>query len=98
MSKIIDFELLELIPELLDELKRLRSEVPVLKTALVPELDLTKRVGVLQFLHISESKLKVMMKDGRLKINIHFIREIKGNKTKITFIESGILEFKENTK
>lgn len=98
MSKIIDFELLELLPELLDELKKLTTKVTILENALIPKYDLTKRVGVLQFLHISESKLKVMMKDGRLKINIHFIREIKGNKSKITFIESGILEFKENTK
>lgn len=98
MSKNIDFELLELLPELLEELKSLRSEVTVLKTALIPELDLTKRAGVLKFLNKSDSTLKKMMNEGILKSNIHYIKEIKGKKIKITLIESGILEFKENPK
>ena len=37
-----------------------------------------------------------MFKDGRLKQGKHFTKSPKGNKAKITFIESAIKEFKEN--
>jgi len=35
------------------------------------------------------------MKDCRFKENIHFVKEIKWKKIKITFVEDGILAFKK---
>jgi hypothetical protein len=57
MSKPIDFEVLELLPKLLEKLDILVNEVNYLKKELIPKLDLTKRAGVLKFLNISVSTL-----------------------------------------
>ena len=67
-----------------------------LETNLIKPLDLTTRKNVKEYLNISESTLNNMFKDGRFKQGKHFIKSLKGNKAKITFIESAIKEFKEN--
>ena len=95
-SNIIDFKNLELIPELLEKLSLLEERVKYLQDGLIKPLDLTTRRNVRQYLQISESTLNNMFKDGRLKQGKHFIKSLKGNKAKITFIESAIKEFKEN--
>lgn len=88
----IQLEHLDLLPQMMEEIKNIKKELQILKQSI--QIDLTKRSGVKQYLNISDSTISVMMKDGRLKQNIHYIKEIKGNKTKITFIESAIKNLK----
>jgi len=90
----INLENLDLIPELLKKLDSLESQIKEIKSEIKKDLDLTKRSGVRKYLNISDSTISVMIKDGRLKQNIHFIKDINGKKTKITFIESAIKELK----
>ena len=94
----VDFDVLKQIPELLKELKELKSEVTELKQYIKPEYDLTKRDGVKKFLDIADGTLINMMKDGRLKENIHYKKEIKGKKIMISFVEDGILAYKKGLK
>ena len=58
-------------------------------------MDLTTRKNVKKYLEISESTLINMMKDGRFKQNIHYTKQINGNKVMITFVEDGILAYKK---
>lgn len=90
------FENLELIPQLLEKILQLEEKINLLESNLIKPLDLTTRKNVIEYLNISESTLNNMFKDGRLKQGKHFIKSLKGNKAKITFIESAIKEFKEN--
>lgn len=73
----------------------LLSKINSIERILVTPYNLTKRNDVRRFLNISESTLMNMMKDGRLKRGKHYIKEMKGNKSKITFIENAIIDFKE---
>ena len=90
------FENLELIPQLLEKILHLEEKINLLESNLIKPLDLTNRKNIKEYLNISESTLNNMFKDGRLKRGIHYTKEIKANKPKITFIESAIKEFKEN--
>ncbi len=98
MSKVIDFELLEKIPQVLEELQSLKQILSHMEDKLIPKLDLTKRADVKKYLDVSEGTLINMMKDGRLKEGIHYQRKIKGNRINITFIESAIKEVKKGFK
>lgn len=91
-------EYLKYIPMLVEQNIELLEKVRLLEDKLIPKYDLTKREGVKQYLEICETTLNKMMNDGRLKQEIHFKKEIKGSRTKITFIESAILDFKEKYK
>ena len=91
----VDFEVLKLIPKMLEEMQDLKKEVTELKQHIKPEYDLTKRAGVKAFLNISDGTLNNMIKDGRFKQNFHYKKEIKGKTIKITFVEDGILAYKK---
>jgi hypothetical protein len=86
------FENLELIPQLLEKILILEEKIIRLEDNLIKPLDLTKRSDVKKYLEISDSTLNNMFKDGRFKIGKHYTKCIKGNKPKITFIESAIKE------
>jgi hypothetical protein len=88
------FENLELIPQLLEKILILETKIKNLEINLIKPLDLTKRVNVREYLNISESTLNNMFKDGRLQIGKHYTKEFKGNKSKITYIESAIINLK----
>ncbi|PUE63303.1 hypothetical protein, partial [Arcobacter caeni] len=88
-------EYLRLLPLLFEQNKELFQRIKHLEQELIPKLDLTKRAGVKKFLNCSDGKISSMMNDGRLKEGVHFIKELKGRKAKITFIESGIRGYKE---
>ena len=91
----VDFSALELLPKMFEKMISMESEIAELKEAAIPKLDLTKRAGVRAFLDISDSTINTMMNDGRLKIGIHFTKELKGKRTIITFVDSKIRELKE---
>ena len=65
------FDNLNLIPQLLEKLTMLEDKLLYLEKNLIVPLDLTTRKNVKQFLNISDSTLNNMIKDGRLKKNIH---------------------------
>jgi len=94
----VDFEVLKLIPKMLEEMQDLKKEVLNIENRLAPKLDLTKRDGVKKYLDISDSTLYQMMNDGRLKQNIHYKKTINGKRVNIIFVESAIVGFKENQK
>lgn len=96
--KTLDFSSLDLIPQLLDELKALRLEIEIIKQNVVPEYDLTTRAGVKHYLKISDGTIHNMIQDGRFKQNIHYTKQIKGKKIMISFIEDGILAYKKGLK
>ena len=89
------FENLELIPQLLEKILHLEEKINLLETNLIKPLDLTTRKNVKEYLNISESTLNNMFKDGRLKQGKHFTKSLKGNKAKIVFIQSEIMELKK---
>ena len=92
----VDFEVLKLIPKMLEEMQDLKKEVTELRQHIKPKYDLTKRDDVKKFLNnITDTTLCNMMKDGRLKENIHYKKEIKGKRIMITFVEDGILAYKK---
>lgn len=92
--KTLDFSSLDLIPQLLEEIKSLRLEIDIIKQNVVPKLDLTTRDGVKKYLGISESSLSKKMQSNDLINGIHYKREINGKKTKITFVELAIKNYK----
>ena len=96
MSAVIDFESLSLIPQLLKKMEALERELKEIKKEVVPELDLTKRNGVLKYLGISNSTLSLMMKDGRLKEGVHFKKVLNGKCVKLIFTSSAIVKYKES--
>lgn len=81
-----------------EDIQRLENKFDLLLDILSKTHNLSTRNGVRQYLEISESTLINMMKDGRFKQDIHFTKEIKGNKTKITFIESAVKSYKKGKK
>jgi len=87
-----------ILEQMLEKMDEMNKRLINLEDKLIPKFNLTKRADVKKYLNISESTLNNMFKDGRLQIAKHYIKEIKGKKTKITFIESGILDFKEKKK
>ena len=93
----VDFEVLKLIPKMMEEMQCLKQEVTELKQHIKPKYDLTKRAGVKAFLNISDGTLNNMIKDGRFKKNFHYRKEIKGKTIKIIFVEDGILAYKKET-
>jgi len=94
-NTIIDFSSLNYIQELKEEIQTIKEQLTRIEEYYKPKYNLTKRSEVLRFLEITDPTLNAYMKDGRFKENIHFIKEIKGKKIKITFVEDGILAFKQ---
>lgn len=94
----VDFSVLTLIPQLVNQMQDLQNEVTKIKQHLSPKYDLTKRSGIKSFLEISDGTLNNMIKDGRFKQNVHYIKQIKGKKIMISFIEDGILAYKKGLK
>ena len=94
----ISFENLNKIDTILEALNLLNSKILNLENKLVPKLDLTKRDGVKKFLDISDSTLYKMINDGRLKQGVHYKKTLKGKRVNIIFVESAIMDFKENQK
>ena len=92
----ISFENLKKIDTILEALDLLNSKILNLENRLVPKLDLTKRDGVKKFLDISDSTLYKMINDGRLKQGVHYKKTLKGKRVNIIFVESAIVNFKEN--
>jgi predicted DNA-binding transcriptional regulator AlpA len=92
------FNNLELIPKLLEHLNTLNIKILNIENELIKKFDLTKRDGVKKFLDISDSTLYQMMNDGRLKQGVHYKKTLKGKRVNIIFVESAIVDFKENQK
>lgn len=92
----VDFSVLSLLPQIVESIEHLKKENEKLTQYFNPKYDLTKRAGVKAFLNISSDlTISNMIKDGRFKENIHYIKEIKGKAIKITFVEDGILTYKK---
>lgn len=92
---IIDLKNLELIPELLQELKNLKQDFHNFSNKNKPNL--TRLVNVAKFLNVSKVTIYNMIEDGRLKENVHFVKQLNRNKVRIIFIESAIIKYqKEN--
>lgn len=94
----VDFSVLVLLPNMAKQMEIMQNEIIELKGQLSPKYDLTKRAGVKAFLNISDGTLNNMLKDGRFKQNIHYTKQINGKKVMITFVEDGILAYKEGLK
>ena len=90
----VDFEVLKLIPKMMEEMQCLKQEVTELKQHIKPKYDLTKQSGVLKYLEISESTLSKYRATGALREGYHFHRELKGSKTIITYVSGAIEEYK----
>ena len=93
----VDFEVLKLIPKMMEEMQCLKQEVTELKQHIKPKYDLTKQSGVLKYLEISESTLSKYRATGALREGYHFHRELKGSKTIITYV-SGLLKSSKRKK
>jgi DNA-binding Lrp family transcriptional regulator len=92
---IIPYENLDLIPQLLQELKDLKQEILNYTNKNKPKL--TTLTNVAKYLKVSNMTVYNMVDDGRLKENIHFKKQMLKNKVKIVFVESAIIKFqKEN--
>lgn len=87
------FDNLNLIPQLLEKLTMLEDKLLYLEKNLIVPLDLTTRKNVKQFLNISDSTLNNMIRDGRLKKNIHYITIIKHSRIRYVFKHNAIKEF-----
>lgn len=98
MKNVVNFTNLELISDLVDKIDKLQKDISDIKNELKPKLDLSKRSSVKKFLNISDSTISRWMDIGKLKENIHYIKEFKGNKPKITFIESAIIGLRKDKK
>ncbi|MCG3698730.1 hypothetical protein L5F42_02630 [Aliarcobacter butzleri] len=90
----VDFEVLKLIPKMLEEMQDLKKEVTELKQHIKPEYDLTKRADVKIYLNISDCTLDRYIRMGVLKKGYHYHRELKNKTSKIIFVSSAIEEFK----
>lgn len=92
---IIPYENLELIPQLLEEIKTLKDEILNLTNKNKPNL--TTLTNVAKYFDVSKMTVYNMLEDGRLKENVHFKKQILKNKVKIVFVESAIIKYqKEN--
>lgn len=89
---IIDLKNLDLIPQLLQELKELKQEISNITNTNKPKL--TTLTNVAKFLNVSKMTIYNMLEDGRLKENIHFKKQMLRNKVKIVFVESAIIKYK----
>ncbi|MEM5558715.1 hypothetical protein AAHK07_09335 [Aliarcobacter cryaerophilus] len=95
----VDFEVLKLIPKMLEEMQDLKKEVTELKQHIKPEYDLTKRAGVMSYLKVSNNTITRYISEGIFKEGYHYHRELKNNASKIIFVSGAIEEFKkEKTK
>ena len=83
---------LELIPQLLEEVKSLKCELSNIANKNKPKL--TTLTNVAKFLNVSKMTIYNMLEDGRLKENIHFKKQMLRNKVKIVFVESAIIKYK----
>lgn len=92
---LIDLSNLDLIPQLLQELKDLKQEILNYTNKNKPKL--TTLTNVAKYLKVSNMTVYNMVDDGRLKENIHFKKQMLKNKVKIVFVESAIMKYqKEN--
>ena len=95
----VDFEVLKLIPKMMEEMQQLKSEIKELKQHIKPEYDLTKRAGVMSYLKVSNNTITRYISEGIFKEGYHYHRELKNNTSKIIFVSGAIEEFKkEKTK
>ncbi|WNL28027.1 hypothetical protein QUR76_06720 [Arcobacter cryaerophilus gv. pseudocryaerophilus] len=95
----VDFDVLKLIPKMLEEMQDLKKEVTELKQHIKPEYDLTKRAGVMAYLKVSNNTITRYISEGTFKEGYHYHRELKNNASKIIFVSGAIKEFKkEKTK
>jgi len=83
------------IQELKEEIQTIKEQLTRIEEYYKPKYDLTKQSGVIRFLDISESTLVKYRKEGILKQGYHYNREIKGNKSIITYVSGAIEEFKK---
>lgn len=81
------FKNLELIPELLESVKDLKTLVNILKP------DLSTKRGVAMFLGVTERTINNYISDGRFVEGYHFNRK---NDKILVFIEDTVIEFKIN--
>lgn len=92
---VIDLKNLDLIPQLLEEVKELKQEISNYINKNKPKI--TTLSSVAKYLNVSKMTIYNMLEDGRLKENIHFKKQILKNKVKIVFVESAIIKYqKEN--
>ncbi len=92
---VLDLTNLELIPQLLKEVKELKQELSNYTNKNKPKL--TTLTNVAKYLNVSKMTIYNMLDDGRLKENIHFKKQMLKNKVKIVFVESAIIKYqKEN--
>ena len=92
---IISYENLDLIPQLLQEVKDLSQKLNDYTNKTKPKL--TTITTVAKYLNVSKMTIYNMLDDGRFKENIHFKKQMLKNKVKIVFVESAIIKFqKEN--
>ena len=89
---VIDLKNLDLIPQLLQELKELKQEISNITNINKPKL--TTHTKVAKYLNVSVMTIYNMVDDGRLKENIHFKKQMLRNKVKIVFVESAIIKYK----
>lgn len=90
---IIPYENLDLIPQLLKEVKELKKELSNLANKNKPNL--TKLQFVAKYLKVSKSTVFNYIKDGRFKENVHYKKNIVNKMIKYNFVESAIIKFKE---
>lgn len=91
----IAYENLKLIPKLFDEIALLKDEIKELKFE-KENLDLTKPTHVAKYLGMAQKTLYNCIEDGRFKKNVHYTKVLKGDDTRIVFIESAIINRKKN--
>ena len=95
----VDFEVLKLIPKMMEEMQCLKQEVTELRQHIKPKYDLTKRAGVMAYLKVSNNTITRYISEGIFREGYHYHRELKNNTSKIIFVSGAIEEFKkEKTK
>ncbi len=92
---LIDLKNLDLIPQLLQELQILKDEIKRVNLKLDRRYDLSRLRDVSIYLGVSIKTIYNYIDDGRFKQNVHYMKTIKNNNNKITFVESAIIKFKE---
>ncbi len=92
---VIDLKNLDLIPQLLQELQILKDELKRVNLKLDRRYDLSRLRDVSIYLGVSIKTIYNYIDDGRFKQNVHYMKTIKNNNNKITFVESAIIKFKE---
>lgn len=88
-SILLDLSILNLLPQILEELKTIKDKLNETKVSY------TKQKDVMEFLGIKSSSTLINYRlDGTFKENIHYKRE--GDR--VIYITDGIINFKENYK